>query len=242
MRRKDDTMRDTLLNSARDIADTEGIDAVNIRSIAKRAGIASGTVYNYFLSKDEILLALTEEYWKQTLLEMKTKITSDSFCGQLEEIYSFLKGRIEQSAGKLMNSLRNVETAGQIRMISMQTELETAIIQSMEQDAEIRKDIWDETFTKEKFAHFITMNITMLLKAYHLLKRNRPPLLFGVLSNIPFAIMGIIIIVIFAQEAKKAKDPVFRFMPLAVTLLFGFYHPVVLFSGIAPTVGLFIIP
>ena len=78
MRRKDDTMRDTLLNSARDIADTEGIDAVNIRSIAKRAGIASGTVYNYFLSKDEILLALTEEYWKQTLLEMKTKITSDS--------------------------------------------------------------------------------------------------------------------------------------------------------------------
>ena len=74
MRRKDDTMRDTLLNSARDIADTEGIDAVNIRSIAKRAGIASGTVYNYFLSKDEILLALTEEYWKQTLLEMKTKI------------------------------------------------------------------------------------------------------------------------------------------------------------------------
>lgn len=165
MRRKDDTMRDTLLNSARDIADTEGIDAVNIRSIAKRAGIASGTVYNYFLSKDEILLALTEEYWKQTLLEMKTKITSDSFCDQLEEIYSFLKGRIEQSAGKLMNSLRNVETAGQIRMISMQTELETAIIQSMEQDAEIRKDIWDETFTKEKFAHFITMNITMLLKA-----------------------------------------------------------------------------
>lgn len=66
--------------------------------------------------------------------------------------------------------------------------------------------------------------------------------MFKILSNIPFAIMGIIIIVIFAQEAKKAKDPVFRFMPLAVTLLFGFYHPVVLFSGIAPTVGLFIIP
>ena len=54
--------------------------------------------------------------------------------------------------------------------------------------------------------------------------------------------MGIIIIVIFAAEAGKKADPVFRFMPLAVTLLFGFYHPVVLFSGIAPTVGLFMIP
>ena len=41
----------------------------------------------------------------------------------------------------------------------------------------------------------------------------RQPLFFGVLRNIPFAIMGVIIIVIFAQEAKKADDAVFRFMP-----------------------------
>ena len=68
------------------------------------------------------------------------------------------------------------------------------------------------------------------------------PLLFGVLRNIPFAIMGIIIIVIFAQEAKKSNDSVFRFMPLAVALSFGFYLPVVLFSGIAPAVGVLMIP
>lgn len=70
----------------------------------------------------------------------------------------------------------------------------------------------------------------------------RQPLLFGVLRNIPFAIMGTIIIVIFAQEAKKSNDSVFRFMPLAVALSFGFYLPVVLFSGIAPAVGVLMIP
>lgn len=70
----------------------------------------------------------------------------------------------------------------------------------------------------------------------------RQPLLFGVLRNIPFAIMGIIIIVIFAQEAKKVNDQVFRFMPLAVGLSFGFYLPVVLFSGIAPIIGVLMIP
>ena len=66
--------------------------------------------------------------------------------------------------------------------------------------------------------------------------------MFGVLSNIPFAIMGIIIIVIFAQEAKKAKDPVFRFMPLAAGLSFGFYLPVVLFRGAVPAAGKLKIP
>ncbi len=70
----------------------------------------------------------------------------------------------------------------------------------------------------------------------------RQPLLFGVLRNIPFAVMGILIIVIFAQEAKKAHDSVFRFMPLAVALSFGFYLPVVLFSGIVPIVGMLMIP
>lgn len=70
----------------------------------------------------------------------------------------------------------------------------------------------------------------------------RQPLFFGVLRNIPFAIMGVIIIVIFAQEAKKADDAVFRFMPLAVGLSFGFYLPVVLFSGILPIIGMLMIP
>ena len=55
----------------------------------------------------------------------------------------------------------------------------------------------------------------------------RQPLLFGVLRNIPFAIMGIIVIAIFARETKKTEDQVFRF---------------ILFSGIAPVIGILMIP
>ena len=70
----------------------------------------------------------------------------------------------------------------------------------------------------------------------------RQPLLFGIIRNIPFAIMGIIIIVIFVRENNRTKESVFRVMPLAVTLSFGFYLPVVLFSGTAPAVGMLMIP
>lgn len=70
----------------------------------------------------------------------------------------------------------------------------------------------------------------------------RQPLLYGILRNIPFAIMGIVIIFIFAQEAKKVNDNILRFMSLAVVLSFGFYLPVVLFSGIIPIVGILMIP
>lgn len=165
MRRKNETLRDTLISLTRGIADTEGIDAISIRSIAQKAGITAGTVYNYFSSKDEILLSLTEEYWKQTLFEMNTAITAKSFCEQLQEIFSFLRERIDRSGGKLMGSLGNAEAAGRERMAQIQTSLEADLIRLMEQDPDIRNDIWDETFTREQFARFIMMNIMVLLKA-----------------------------------------------------------------------------
>ena len=70
----------------------------------------------------------------------------------------------------------------------------------------------------------------------------RQPLLYGILRNIPFTIMGIIIIVIFAQEIKRTDDKAFRYIPIAVALSFGFYLPVVLFSGIFPIIGMLMIP
>lgn len=68
------------------------------------------------------------------------------------------------------------------------------------------------------------------------------PLLFGIMRNIPFAIMGVWIIVLFAQEARKADDHAFRFMALAVALSFGFYIPVVLFASSIPIIGMLMVP
>lgn len=109
--------------------------------------------------------------------------------------------------------------------------------------------IWrDRYHIKERKSLTWTMWVLSILRiALCLLPQNQwltyhQPLLFGVLRNIPFAIMGIIIIVIFAQETKKVNDSVFRFMPLAVALSFGFYLPVVLFSGTLPIIGMLMIP
>lgn len=109
--------------------------------------------------------------------------------------------------------------------------------------------IWRERYQiKGRRGLTITMwALTVLRIGLCLLPQNqwlvyRQPLLFGVLRNIPFAAMGVLIIVLFAQETKRANDGVFKHMPLAVTLSFGFYLPVVLFSGAAPMVGVLMIP
>ena len=87
-----------------------------------------------------------------------------------------------------------------------------------------------------------TIRIALCLLPQNQWLSYRQPLLYGILRNIPFAIMGIIIIVIFSQEVRKSGDRVFCFMPLAVALSFGFYLPVVLFSGLFPVIGMLMIP
>ena len=66
------------------------------------------------------------------------------------------------------------------------------------------------------------------------------PITWGIYRNIPFAALGVLLIVLWYQKAKQ--DRVFHFMWLAVTLSFAFYIPVVLWADIYPMVGMLMIP
>lgn len=165
MRKKDETLQALILDVARDMAEKEGIPALNIRAIAAKAGIASGTVYNYFSCKDEILLALTEEHWRQALAELKTTTTGQCFYEQLQQVYNVLSRNIRQSGGMLMESLGNVTADGRQRMQSMQLVLRNQLLAWIERDTAIQEAVWSETFTKEKYADFILMNLISLLKS-----------------------------------------------------------------------------
>lgn len=65
---------------------------------------------------------------------------------------------------------------------------------------------------------------------------------WGIYRNIPFALMGILIIVLFYKSAKENNDASFRFMWLTIVLSFGFYIPVVLWADVMPMIGMLMIP
>ncbi|XMB86822.1 hypothetical protein RJG79_03240 [Mycoplasmatota bacterium WC44] len=65
---------------------------------------------------------------------------------------------------------------------------------------------------------------------------------WGIYRNIPFAIIGIIIIWLFYKESKIHNDSGLRFMWLAIVLSFGFYIPVVLWASTMRWIGILMIP
>lgn len=140
------------------------MDAINIRRLAKEANIAVGTVYNYFESKQEVLLALTEEYWQNALEEMHHRITATRFSDQIAQIIVFLRTKMKDCAKVLMKSLRDNAATGQSRMSAMQSVLKQALVERLDRDNAIRTDVWDGSLTKESFADFLLINLVILMQ------------------------------------------------------------------------------
>ena len=56
-----EAIRDKIVKAALSLFQTKGFDATTTKAIARKAGIAEGTVFNYFKSKDDIALHFFEQ-------------------------------------------------------------------------------------------------------------------------------------------------------------------------------------
>lgn len=68
------------------------------------------------------------------------------------------------------------------------------------------------------------------------------PISWGIIRNIPFALLGLMVIILFYQSARQHQDHAFQYMWLTIVLSFGFYIPVVLWADVVPMVGMLMIP
>lgn len=67
-----------------------------------------------------------------------------------------------------------------------------------------------------------------------------PSLLWGILRNIPFAILGVMTVVLWFKSAKNDKP--LKLICFAVTLSFAFYLPVVILSQQISLIGMLMLP
>ena len=68
------------------------------------------------------------------------------------------------------------------------------------------------------------------------------PLSWGICRNVPFALLGLLVIVLFYHSAREHEDRAFRWIWLTIVLSFGFYIPVVLWADAVPMIGMLMIP
>ncbi|MDF2699793.1 MAG: putative rane protein [Haloplasmataceae bacterium] len=108
--------------------------------------------------------------------------------------------------------------------------------------------IWKIKFNKNyKWLDYLMLILTSLRIGLCQFPQNEwfssnPPLSWGILRNIPFMIMGLIMIYLLFIEGKRNNNKKYINMSIAVVLSFLFYAPVVLFAQDIPLLGMLMIP
>jgi AcrR family transcriptional regulator len=64
-------IRERIVKAALDLFQTKGFDATTTKAIARKAGIAEGTVFNYFKTKDDIALHFFEQEVDQAMAAVR---------------------------------------------------------------------------------------------------------------------------------------------------------------------------
>ena len=95
--------REEILKEAKRQLLENGYGAKTIRSVAKATGIATGTVYNYFPSKDMLLASFMMEDWKEEL----SSVTYNS--GDKREIIQGIYNAIISFSNKYENLFKDKE-------------------------------------------------------------------------------------------------------------------------------------
>jgi len=85
--------RKTILNCARELVLTQGVEHVNMEDIASKAELSKATVYLYFSSKEELLNEICEESAK--LFCERLKIFSKTGLKGMEALKLFWRGYVE---------------------------------------------------------------------------------------------------------------------------------------------------
>lgn len=93
-------MRQTIANAAINAFADSGFHTTNVEQIAKYAGMAKGTIYIYFRSKELLLEFILINYYdtlKEKILSQNTSTTLEGFLSMLETILHFHLSNIKTS-------------------------------------------------------------------------------------------------------------------------------------------------
>lgn len=91
MQRLDEAKREAIVKAARQRLSQYGVRKTTMNEIAQDVGIAVGTLYLYFKNKNEILIAATEAYTQQHLIDTERILHSPMSAP--EKLKTYLQNR-----------------------------------------------------------------------------------------------------------------------------------------------------
>lgn len=163
------TSKEEILKASRELIRQHGFDAVSIRSVAHACGISTGTIYNYFPSKDALVSASVESVWHDIFHHTEE---SANFQDTLSCV-SWLYQRMAYG-GKQYPHFFNLHSIvfasgekaqGREQMQKTWDHIRSSLCVIIKRDPHVRPGAFDASFTPEQFARVLfSLMLSALLR------------------------------------------------------------------------------
>ncbi len=162
------TSKEAILKVSRELIQEQGWAAMNIRTLAKECHISVGSIYNYFGSKSDLIVAIVESVWCD-IFHFSDQQMFECFDDCVEWAFERMRWGDEKYPGFFtlhsMSFIGESKTGGQQRMAQSWQHIQDGFYMVLMKDKKVLPNVFDETFTQRKFVEIIfSLMISALLQ------------------------------------------------------------------------------
>ena len=158
-----------ILAISKRIAAQEGLAELSMRKIARECGVAVGSIYNYFPSKEDIIAETIGCIWDELIAEAQVFSESCDFVAAVEQFFSMAKRGTE----KYPNFLTVHRTGfpptekdqGKMKMTAYFASVSKQLSAVLNADPKVSPQAFTPAFDQASFIGFVLKSIIALLQS-----------------------------------------------------------------------------
>lgn len=157
------TSREKILAVCRELVADKGLPAVNMRTVAEHCRVALGSLYYYFPSKDDLLIATIESVWADILKLDDLMEPQMNFAEFITQLTVHIKCGIDKYPNFFTAHAMSLSSAGRAKgcesMKRYLTLVRSRMLDILKCDAQIDSEVFTGDFSREKLVDFILVSI-----------------------------------------------------------------------------------
>lgn len=161
------TSKEAILATCRELVSQKGLAVLNMRTVAKSCGVALGSLYYYFPSKNELLIATIESVWEDIFKFEEMDLQPTSFPEFINRYFDYIQRGIRKYPHFFTIHSISFSTKGQEKvqdaMKRYMGQIKERMLRALQTDKNIRPDAFTEIFAETAFVEYVLSSMVCLL-------------------------------------------------------------------------------
>lgn len=178
------TSKESILETCRKLVSDKGLSFLTMRAVAKACDVGLGSLYYYFPSKNDLLIATIESVWEDVFRFEEVNINELPFPEFIERCFKHIQLGMQRYPNFLTIHSISFSVKSQYKaqdtMERFLAQIKEKMLSSLHADERINKNTFTSEYSENDFVNFVLSNMICLL----VLKKSDCHLLLQVIRRV----------------------------------------------------------